>query len=69
MAKKQHTSKDIAGIKTRLVQGDLQKTDVTFLIGLIDSAHALRVAVEGAKKKVGGKTILASLPFGVDIVK
>ncbi len=60
---------DHDSLRQRLASSGLSKEDVAFLDHLIVSAKALQDAVHNSTEKVGGKSVLAKLPFGVDIVK
>jgi hypothetical protein len=63
------SSAEIKEIRERLADRRLEDADLPFLLGIVDYALELRQAVEASSEQAGGKTILAKLPFGVDIVK
>ena len=68
MAKKT-TSKDLADIRQRLSKGKLTTNDIAKLDEILAKHIESFKAIETSGKKVGSKTLIASLPFGFDIVK
>ena len=60
---------DHRGLRERLASGKLTKKDTATLDELVVFSMELSKAVSSAKEKVGGKSVIARLPFGVDIVK
>lgn len=69
MAKSTKTLKDLDALKTRLAKGALTKADHSYLNELIGHAVAFTKAINASKQKVGSKTVIAKLPFGLDLVK
>lgn len=69
MAKAKQNTKQLLALKERLVKGNLTKSDIGNLSQLIQQRVELQKAIEASKQKVGGKTIISKLPFGLDIVK
>jgi hypothetical protein len=63
------TSVELKGILKRVKTGKLTSDDQKALSDLLGSAIKLRQLVEKSKTTSGGKKVLASLPFGFDIVK
>ena len=60
---------DYSALRARLSGGSLTKQDVALLDEWIVSASDLEKLVSASKEKVRGKSVIAKLPFGVDLVK
>lgn len=63
------TSDELKGVLKRVKAGKLTSDDQKALSGMLGSAIKLRQLLEKSKVTSGGKKVLASLPFGFDIVK
>jgi hypothetical protein len=59
----------LSAIKERLRAGQLTDEDKSVLEDVLTEAEKLGRMESGAREKEGGLKVLASLPFGVDIVK
>lgn len=68
MAKKT-TSKDLADIRQRLAKGKLTSKDTAALDQILAKHIESFKMIEASGTKLGKKTLIASLPFGFDIVK
>jgi DNA mismatch repair ATPase MutS len=68
-ADKTLSSTDLKGLLKRVKAGKLTPDDQVVLAEILGNAIKLRQLVEKAKVIKGGKKVLASLPFGFDIVK
>jgi hypothetical protein len=70
MAKTNPTnSTALKAVAKRLKQSDLSAADKAILLSVLSSTIELRQVLEKSTKKLGGKKVIASLPFGFDIVK
>lgn len=68
-AEKSPTSEELKGVLKRIKTGKLTSDDQKVLSEILGNAIKLRQLVEKSKVTKGGKKVLASLPFGFDIVK
>lgn len=68
-AEKTLSSTDLKEVLKRVKSGKLTADDQAVLAEILGNAIKLRQLVEKAKVTKGGKKVLASLPFGFDIVK
>lgn len=69
MSSKSYSSSDLAALAGRLEKSGLSGDDQAVLKELLEQAVALRKLMENATETSGGKKVLASLPFGFDLVK
>jgi hypothetical protein len=69
MAKTKKTQKDFDALKQRLSKGTTTKADISYLHELIGHAADFSKALASSKQKIGSKTIISKLPFGLDLVK
>lgn len=51
-------------LRGRLTSGKLSAEDIRYLDGLLGKAEA-----DGLGEQIGGKRVVARLPYGMDIVK
>ena len=63
------SSKDLKGVLKRVKSDNLTAGDRKVLSDVLDGTIKLRQLVEKSKITMGGKKVIASLPFGFDIVK
>jgi hypothetical protein len=63
------TSEDLKGVLKRVKTGKLTSSDQQILSDILRNAIRLRQLVEKSKASTGDKKVIASLPFGFDIVK
>lgn len=68
-AERSLSSDDLKGVLKRVKTGKLTSDDQKALSDILGGAIKLRQLVEKSKATAGGKKVLASLPFGFDIVK
>lgn len=68
-AAKPLSSEDLKGVLKRLKASDLSAADKAALSEILDQSIKLKRLLEKSKVSHGGKSVLASLPFGFDIVK
>jgi len=66
---KRRTSKELTDLRKRLSSSKLTKSDVTTIDEILSTYVDAFKAMEASKEKIGGKTVVARLPFGFDIVK
>ncbi|HET9055738.1 MAG TPA: hypothetical protein VFN30_02705 [Chitinophagaceae bacterium] len=59
----------LASLKKRIQTGKLIEGDAEVINELIDAKIEFDKLVKAAKEKIGGKSVIAKLPFGFDIVK
>lgn len=59
----------LESMRKRLASGKLSPEDVSVLDQIIVGHIELNKSIKNAKEKIGGKVVLAKLPFGVDLVK
>ncbi len=63
------SSEDLKGLLKRVKASELSAGDKAALSDILTQTVKLRQLVEKAKVSHGGKGVIASLPFGFDIVK
>jgi hypothetical protein len=63
------SNSSLSSLKKRVQAGKLVKGDAEIINELIDAKIEFEKSVKNAKEKIGGKTVIAKLPFGFDIVK
>ncbi len=68
-ANKTLSSEDLKGLLKRVKASELSAGDKAALSDILTQTVKLRQLVEKAKVSHGGKGVIASLPFGFDIVK
>lgn len=68
-ANKPLSSEDLKGLLKRVKASELSAGDKAALSDILTQTVKLRQLVEKAKVSHGGKGVIASLPFGFDIVK
>ncbi|MGP9819923.1 hypothetical protein ACTZWW_07890 [Salinarimonas sp. NSM] len=69
MSKRDVSSADLKAVQARVAESNLSDGDKSVLAGMLDSAIELKALLENSSKDHGGKKVIASLPFGFDIVK
>ncbi|MDJ0629989.1 MAG: hypothetical protein QNJ44_17150 [Rhodobacter sp.] len=69
MSSKAVSSNELESLLGRVHKSELSDGDKKVIGGLLEQSIELRKLMEGAAENDGGKRILASLPFGFDIVK
>ncbi len=69
MTSKQLSSSELQNLLSRVDTCSLSADDKAALKELLSHAIDLKKLVEDAVNESGGKKVLASLPFGFDIVK
>jgi hypothetical protein len=70
MAKAKTTSsKELKDVLVRVKKSGLSRADKVILAGILSQAIRLRELVERSTVARGKKRVVASLPFGFDIVK
>jgi len=70
MGKKDNpSSADLKALLKRVKSGSLTANDQAILSGLLGQTIKLKQLVEKSKASHGGKKVIASLPFGFDVVK
>ena len=68
-ARKSPSSQDLKGVLKRVKTDKLTADDQKVLSEILGNAIKLRRLVEKSKVTSGDKKVIASLPFGFDVVK
>lgn len=63
------TSKHLRAVHERVMGSDLPDDDKQALDEILENSIKLKELVENSRETVGGKAVIASLPFGFDLVK
>lgn len=62
-------SKELKAVLKRVESSDLSGEDKALLAEILDNSIKLKALIENATTSIGEKKVIATLPFGFDIVK